>query len=85
MQGKMLWFNADKGYGFIHTENDERLYVADDGFLPDHLPTRRCRGRRVTFERHLGEAGIRAVNVSFVAEVDQRRARLRHGGRGQAL
>ena len=31
MQGTMLWFNLDKGYGIIRTEHDERLYVDSAG------------------------------------------------------
>ena len=27
MEGSMLWFNVDKGYGYIQTDEDERLYV----------------------------------------------------------
>jgi cold shock CspA family protein len=84
MQGKMLWFNLDKGYGYIQTEHDERLYVARSGFLPDHQPERRCKGRSVRFDRRLNGDDSDAVNVSFVVEADARRARLRHsrGGRG---
>jgi cold shock CspA family protein len=78
MQGTMLWFNLDKGYGFIHTEHDERLYVAHSGFLPDHQPEARCKGREVSFERHVAEGDTRAVNVSFIEQADPRRARLRH-------
>ncbi|HET8606928.1 MAG TPA: hypothetical protein VFL66_07835 [Gaiellaceae bacterium] len=81
MQGTMLWFNVDKGHGFIRTEEDERLYVARDGFLPDHRPAPRCKGRAVRFDREATGADARAVNVSFVAREEPRRARL-HGGRG---
>jgi cold shock CspA family protein len=84
MNGTMLWFNLDKGHGFIRTEEDERLYVARSGFLADHQPHPRCRGRLVSFDRQVQEGDIRAINVSFVTEADPRRARLRHarGGRG---
>jgi len=85
MQGTMLWFNADKGYGFILTERDERLYVARSGFLPGHQPKPRCKGREVSFERQVSEGDTRAVNVVFVAQVEPRRARLRHGRGGHAL
>src|SRR5436309_11160875 len=50
MQGTMLWFNADKGHGFIRTEDDERLYVARAGFATDHEPQPRCKGRAVSFQ-----------------------------------
>jgi cold shock CspA family protein len=78
MQGTMMWFNVDKGFGFISTESDERLYVARSGFSPGHVPEPRCRGRKVSFDRHVAEGDTRAVNVSFVVQSEPRRARLRH-------
>src|SRR5947209_4276946 len=63
MQGKMLWFNLDKGYGFINTEDGERLYVARSSFLPHHEPESRCKGREVTFHRQVDEGETRAVEV----------------------
>jgi len=85
MEGTMLWFNVDKGYGFIRTEQEERLYVARSGFLPDHQPEPRCKGRQVRFERQAGTGDARAVEVAFVVQSDPRRARLRHGRGGHAL
>ena len=86
MQGTMLWFNVDKGYGYIQTEQDERLYVAKSGFLPEHPPVPRCKGRAVSFERHIAEGDASAVNVSFVAmSADPRRARLRHQRGGRSI
>jgi len=85
MQGTMLWFNVDKGYGFICTEHDERLYVARSGFLPDHQPGPRCKGRQVSFERQAGEDDACAVEVAFVVQSDPRRARLRHARGGRSL
>jgi cold shock CspA family protein len=81
MRGKMLWFNLEKGYGFIHTEDEERLYVAENGFLPDHRPPPRCKGRHVSFERTCSDGEPRAVNVAFIAQAEPRRARL-HQARG---
>ena len=85
MEGTMIWFNVDKGYGFIRTEHDERLYVARSGFLPDHEPGPRCKGREVSFERQAVDGDARAVGVSFVAAAEPRRARIRHGRGGHAL
>lgn len=85
MQGKMLWFNIDKGFGFIRTETDERLYVARSGFAEGQVPTERCAGREVTFERQAEEGDARAVNVAFPVQLEQRRARLRQGRGGRAL
>jgi cold shock CspA family protein len=78
MHGKMLWFNADKGFGFIQTESDERLYVASTGFLPGSMPNGRCAGLDVTFERQVREGDTRAVDVSFLTQGELRRARARH-------
>ena len=85
MQGTMIWFNLDKGYGFIHTEDDERLYVSSSGFLPDHTPPPRCKGRAVSFERSVEEGDTRAVEVSFLSAIEPRRARLRHARGGSSL
>ena len=85
MQGKMLWFNPTKGFGFITTDADERLYVEDSGFLPDQNPSGRCGGRMVTFERREGDGDPRAVNVAFPPEDEQRRARLHQSRGGRAL
>jgi cold shock CspA family protein len=77
----MLWFNVDKGHGYIRTEHDERLFVARSDFLLDHEPERRCRGRPVSFDRWASGGDVRAVNVAFITRTDPRRARLRHGRR----
>ena len=85
MLGTMLWFNLDKGYGFIQTEEGERLYVARGGFLPKHEPQPRCKGREVRFRRQVREGDTRAVEVSFVVPEGQQRARLRTPRRGHSL
>ena len=85
MQGTMLWFNVDKGHGYIQTEDDERLFVARSGFLPDHEPEPRCKGHEVTFERGLSEGEPCAVDVRFVARDEPRRARLRRSRGGSSL
>lgn len=85
MLGTMLWFNREKGYGFIQTEDDERLYVAGSGFLSGHQPARRCRGQKVTFDRHAAEGDTRAVNVSLVPLAQPPRARIRSARGGHAL
>jgi cold shock CspA family protein len=85
MQGTIVWFNLDKGYGFIRTEQDERLYVARSGFVPEHAPTARVAGREVSFDREAQEGDARAVNVVFPTAADPRRARLRHQRGGSAL
>lgn len=83
MRGEVIWFNLEKGYGFIRTEEEERLYVAKDGFARGHVPVERCAGRAVTFERVAAEGDARAVEVVFDAEGEPpRRARLRSARSG---
>src|SRR5437588_48973 len=45
--GSMLWFDEAKGYGFILTDAEERLYVDRTGFVPGQVPVGRCAKRRV--------------------------------------
>jgi hypothetical protein len=79
MRGELIWFNPEKRFGFIRTEDDERLLVEEDGFLPGHVLGDRCAGTPLTFEREAAdvEGGFRAVHVSVVADAVPRRARLR--------
>lgn len=76
----MLWFNEEKGHGFIRTEAGERLFVDWTGFVDGLPPVGRCAGKLVTFEREEDDEGSRAVGASLVELVEPRRARLR--GRG---
>jgi hypothetical protein len=76
MKGVMLWFDEAKDYGFILTEDEERLYVHRDGFV-DGAPVGRCARRpvRLTLTERDGER--MAIEVSFVAEELHGRARRR--------
>lgn len=85
MQGTMLWFNCEKGYGVITTDDDEKLQVAESGFLPGHKVAPRCKGRLVSFELEGEGEAARAVNVAFLPEPDPRRARMRHGRGGRSF
>jgi cold shock CspA family protein len=85
MLGTMLWFNVEKGYGFIQTEEGERLYVARGGFRAKHEPKPRCKGLEVSFHRQVREGDTRAVEVSFVVRADPQRARLRTPRSGRSL
>ncbi len=85
MQGTMIWFNVDKGHGFINTEQGERLYVALDGFAPGELPEARCKGQAVRFDREGEGDEPRAINVTFVTTADPRRARIRSARGGHKL
>jgi len=80
----MIWFNTSKGFGFIRTEDDERLYIATEGFAPEHLPQGRCAGLELLFDREPAdvEGGYQAVEARIVEDSPQRRARARRRGVG---
>jgi len=78
MEGTMLWFNPAKRHGFVQTDEGERLRVDRTGFAAGHVLADRCRGTRVSFDRAgIEQEEARAVNVTIVAVVPARRARLR--------
>jgi cold shock CspA family protein len=82
MRGTMLWFNEEKDYGFISTEEGERLYVHGTGFAGGNRPKGRCAGLEVAF-RVTRDGGRRMAEESvLVPETAPRRARRHHGGRG---
>ena len=70
MRGRMLWFNEEKGFGFIRTEDGERLYVDRTGFEPAGPPVGRCAEKPVSFVREPAdvEGGYRAVRVALGEE-----------------
>ena len=48
ISGDMLWFNNEKGHGFIETAAGDRLRVEGSGFR-NGPPEGRCAGMPVTF------------------------------------
>ena len=82
MKGQMLWFNEVKDYGFIMTDEGERLAVAGKGFAKGEKPEGRCAHKVVTFEVDDSDGERQAQNVVFEPVVVARRARMRSGGRG---
>jgi len=45
VNGTMLWFDEAKDFGFILTEEGERISVHRSGFLPGETPVGRCAHR----------------------------------------
>ena len=83
MHGKMLWFAEAKDYGFISTEDAERLYVHGTGFAGGVRPKGRCAALPVTFVVTIDEGVRKAEEVVFVEDISPRRARLRHAARAR--
>jgi hypothetical protein len=69
----MLWFNAAKDLGALHTEEGESLDVPGEAFAPSQKPNGRCAGMVVEFDWDDG----RVTGIAFVEELSPRRARLR--------
>jgi len=82
MRGKMLWFNDVKDYGFIMTEEDERLSVLGSGFAEGQRPEGRCAEKDVTFEIDTSTGTRQAEQVVFEEYVVPHRPRIR-GGAGR--
>ncbi len=62
MTGKVKWFNSEKGYGFITTENGEDLFVHYSQIEKDGFKTLE-EGEAVEFEVVDGQRGPQASNV----------------------
>lgn len=78
MRGKIIWFNVEKGHGFIRTEEDERLYVGAKAFADGCAGESRSGGRDVVFDRVAADAAVPcAADVRYVTVEEPRRARLR--------
>jgi CspA family cold shock protein len=60
--GKVKWFNASKGYGFIEQENGEDVFVHFSQIQEEGFKTLN-EGQDVEFEIAEGEKGLQARNV----------------------
>lgn len=61
-KGKVKWFNAKKGYGFISTEDGADVFVHYKEISSDGFKTL-DEGEEVEFEIKSGDKGDQAVNV----------------------
>ncbi|AFQ27607.1 cold-shock protein [Bacillus thuringiensis] len=61
-QGKVKWFNADKGFGFIEREGGEDVFVHFSAIQIDGYKSL-DEGQSVTFEVEQGQRGLQATNV----------------------
>jgi CspA family cold shock protein len=63
MQGKVKWFNAEKGYGFIETEQGGDVFVHFSAIQSEGFKTL-DEGQAVEFDIVEGARGPQAANVS---------------------
>ena len=61
-QGKVKWFNGQKGYGFITTDEGEDVFVHYSAIGGSGFRTLE-QGQRVQFEVTQGPKGLQAANV----------------------
>ena len=69
MQGKVKWFNAEKGYGFIETEEGGDVFVHFSAIVGEGFKTLE-EGQKVTFDTEQDPKNsqkLRAVNVVKVS------------------
>lgn len=61
-EGRVKWFNAQKGYGFITHETDEDVFVHHTAIHMEGFRTLR-EGEAVKYELIKGPKGLLALNV----------------------
>ncbi len=62
MEGKVKWFNADKGYGFIENEEGGDVFVHFSAIQSDGFKTLE-EGESVQYDVVDGNRGPQAANV----------------------
>ena len=67
MQGKVKWFNAEKGYGFIQREGAKDLFVHFSGIKSEGFKTLQ-EGWTVEFDVITRDRGEQAANVAHVED-----------------
>lgn len=60
--GKVKWFNAEKGFGFIEDENGTDVFVHFSAIAGDGYKSLE-EGQRVQFDITQGNRGAQAANV----------------------
>ncbi|GGI16497.1 MULTISPECIES: cold-shock protein CspD [Bacillaceae] len=65
MQGKVKWFNAEKGFGFIEREDGDDVFVHFSAINADGYKSLE-EGQAVSFEIVEGNRGPQAANVTKI-------------------
>jgi cold shock protein len=65
MQGKVKWFNADKGFGFIEREGGDDVFVHFSAIKMEGYKALE-EGQKVEFDLTTGQRGPQAENVIIV-------------------
>jgi CspA family cold shock protein len=70
-EGKVKWFNAKKGYGFICTSDGTDIFVHYSNISGDGYRTLE-EGDQVSFDVAEGDKGLRAENVVLQSTPDSK-------------
>ena len=62
MTGNVKWFNAERGFGFIRTEEEKDIFVHYSQIVQDGYKSLN-EGEAVRFEIFESEKGLQAKNV----------------------
>ncbi|WP_114570849.1 cold-shock protein [Exiguobacterium flavidum] len=63
--GKVKWFNAEKGFGFIERENGDDVFVHFSAIQSEGFKSL-DEGQEVSFEVEEGQRGPQATNVTKI-------------------
>ncbi|MFJ5963977.1 MULTISPECIES: cold shock-like protein CspB [unclassified Bacillus (in: firmicutes)] len=63
LEGKVKWFNSEKGFGFIEVEGQDDVFVHFSAIQGDGFKTLE-EGQSVSFEIVEGNRGPQAANVN---------------------
>ncbi len=67
MKGRVKWFDANKGYGFIISEDGQEVFVHHKDIIQEGFKTLE-EDQEVTFEKVQGDRGPQAFKVQVVEE-----------------
>ncbi|EOX8275348.1 TPA: cold-shock protein [Streptococcus pyogenes] len=65
-QGTVKWFNVEKGFGFISTENGQDVFAHFSAIQTNGFKTLE-EGQKVAFDVEEGQRGPQAVNITKLA------------------
>lgn len=69
MQGRVLWFNNAKGYGFLKPDSGDKDVFVHYSAIQSNGYKQLTEGDQVEFDVEEGKKGLQAANVQVIAAV----------------